>query len=135
MTERLNFPVSGGRLLVTWKDCPAQFGPNDFKHNKRTVPGFLIIATGAQPSELWIADVFHQHFLLAVDAMRMIAHVIEVQLIAIPTHSVFFRDGYLQHINVAWSGTESIHYHMYLILTDIEGWVWLNCLLVVLQEG
>lgn len=46
----------------------------------------------------------------------MLAHFMEMQLMNIPTHSVLFRHGNVQHACVRLSGTESIRCHRYLIL-------------------
>lgn len=42
-------------------------------------------------------------------------HYKEMQLIPIPTHSVFIVHVYLQHVGAALSGTKPIYYYMYLI--------------------
>lgn len=114
-TELLDFPISGGRFLVTGQDCSAQCGHNNFDHNKGTGPGFFIIATGSEASHLAVGGRSHKNVHLAADSKGMMARFIEMQLITIYVHSVFICHCHLQHASAAWPGTESIRYHLYLI--------------------
>lgn len=115
VTKQLSFPISGVGFLVTVNGCPAQCGHKYFDHLKGTGPGFFVIATGEQSSDLWGADGSHRHVDVPPDAKCMIAHVMEMTLITITQQSVFIGHGYVQHAGSAWQGTESNGYHMYLI--------------------
>lgn len=58
-------------------------------HSKGTRNSFLIIATSSKVSYLWDADVSHKHVNLGTDTKWVMAHVMEMQLITVPAHSVF----------------------------------------------
>lgn len=45
----------------------------------------------------------------------VIANLMELKLITIPTQSIFVGHRYLQYAETAWIDTPSIRYHMYMI--------------------
>lgn len=115
MAEFLHFPICGCRFLFTGPDFPAQCDQKDFYDKTITEPGFFIIATGAEPSQLWVAGGSYKNFNFVIEAKQMLTHIIESQMIEIIAHYIFLGNGYLQPTDAACQGDESIHYHMYLI--------------------
>ena len=59
--NKLQFPSSGGRFLLTGENSAAQVGHNDFEHQQPGGPGFFVMATGATGSSLWVADGSHKY--------------------------------------------------------------------------
>lgn len=59
-TRNLNFPVTGGRILLTGEGCPAQTGHNDFDQRKGSAPAFFFITTGHEPTEILVANGSHK---------------------------------------------------------------------------
>lgn len=57
----LCFPLSGDCFLLTRKSLSDQSGYNDFDNGTITGPGLFIIFTGAEPSDLWVADGCHKN--------------------------------------------------------------------------
>lgn len=114
-TRKLYFPATGGRFLVTGKDCPAQTGHNDFEHTKESGPGFFVITTGFQAANLWVADGSNKGVNLPDKRKLCTEHCSWMREITITPNSVFFGHGFLQHAGAAWSGTNSIRHHIYLI--------------------
>lgn len=96
-TGRLSFQKSSGRFLVTGRNSPPQCGHKDFDQNEGSRSGFFIIATGAESSELWVADGSYKNFNMPVEAKRVISHCMEIKFITIPELSVFVWHGYLQY--------------------------------------
>ena len=111
---RLLLPVTGGRFLVTGQNCPPQDGHNDFNHEDPAGPGFFIIVTGSDPCNLWIADGSHKNVNQPDSVKAVIAHVMEMDQITIPPHSVFMGHGFVQHAGAGWSGYHALRYHVYL---------------------
>lgn len=72
----------------------------------------FVILTGAEPSNLPVADDSNNNVDITTKEKRMITNLIDLKLITIPAQSVFADHGYLKHDSSAWSGTMSIHYHM-----------------------
>lgn len=74
-----------------------------------------IISTGEEESQRWVNDWSHKIPDIEVQERRMTAHFMEMKLIIIPPHSVFLGHDYVRHAVAAWSSTERLRYHMYLI--------------------
>lgn len=74
-TERLSFPICGGRFLLTGRDFPAQHRRNYFDHHDGTGPGLFIIAKGEDEPQFRVAD-FHKHVNLAAHEKMMKARFI-----------------------------------------------------------
>ena len=116
MNDRdLYLPVSGGRFLLTGKDCPAQVGHNDFDHRQGTGPGFFVIVTGAEPANLWVCDGSHKHVGLSAKKRNQLAQILRLKRITIPRNSVFIGHGFLQHAGAEWSKNGSLRYNSYHI--------------------
>ena len=111
-------PLSGGRYLITGKDCPAQCGHNDFDHvdgDKTGGPGCFVIVSGEEEVKLWISDGSQKNVTESVRRKLKMAKVSRMYKITIPPRSVFVGHGYVQHAGAEWEGTHSIRYHMYFV--------------------
>ena len=101
--------------MLTGRNCLAQTGHNDFEHTQKSCPGFFIIATGEEGSDIWVKDGSHKIPDIEIKQRRILAHFTDMELINIPPHSVFVGHGHVQHAGAGWTGTENLRYHMYLI--------------------
>ena len=112
--EDLHLPNTGGRFLFTGEDSPAQCGHNDFDHRSGRGPGFFIMATGRDPTGLWISEGSHKHVFLPDRKKRKLAGLMKMDRITIPPNSLFVGHGFVQHAGAEWTGTHSLRYHIYL---------------------
>ena len=113
-------PKSGGRFLMTGKECPAQVGHNDFAVVKGQSPGYFAMVTGTEQCSLWVCPASNNYVLYDDTDRRSLARVLKMTEIVIPRFSIFFGHGHLQHAGSGWTGFHSLRYHMYVIPTSIE---------------
>ena len=113
--NKLRFPVTGGRFLLTGADSPAQVGHNDFDHRQQTGPGFFIIVTGFEGASIWVAEGSHKYVNYPERKKNKWARIQRMSLEQIPPHSIFIGHGYVQHAGAGWSGNHNLRYHIYLI--------------------
>lgn len=69
---------------MTGKECPAYYGQNGFHNANNNGPGFLIILTGTEPLDLWVADDSHKNVDMPSEENPVIAYLMKLKLITIP---------------------------------------------------
>lgn len=116
--QLLSFHISCGLFSRTFEDIPVQCSDDEFYHAKKTVQGF--IATGAQYSGFANVEFFDKTVDMVTAEKRLIAILMELKLITIPSQAVFVGREYLKHALMPWSGTLSICYDMLVISQDHE---------------
>lgn len=135
---RAMVPRTGGRFLLTAKNCPDQCGHNDFDHRKAmgasvksgneymklsaSSPGFFTLTTCNYPVSLWVAPGSHRYVYESDDVKEILAKSLRMIKVNIPSYSVFVGHGHVQHAGTAWEASEDsnsrmesfLRYHMYV---------------------
>ena len=121
-SERLSIPRTGGRLLLTGKNCPRQKPHNDFEVRDcsgKKEPGYFIMVSGNDEFPLWVCDYSHHFVYGSLEERKHFAKSAKLRCITVPANSVVIAHGYLTHGGagerdrvVEWT---TMRYHMYLI--------------------
>ena len=81
-------PATGGRLLITGKNCPRQVAHNDFqvpgKKDMDKLPGYFMILNGADEFVLWVSDYSHKFARRKFKHIKKAAKVLRLRKIVIP---------------------------------------------------
>lgn len=119
-------PDSGGRFLLTSRDCPRQIPHTDYEVETNNTaplvvsqnPGYFIVGTAEEAGGLWVSEGSHR-FLCLPDGTRRAAgakaHPLE--FITIPPFSVFIGRGDLIHAGAAHKDQNHpfcARYHLYI---------------------
>lgn len=53
--QNLLIPKTGGRYLITGKDCPPQTGRKDFERRRGNKPGYFVIVNDSEKGTILVA--------------------------------------------------------------------------------
>ena len=115
-----SFPNSGGRFLLTSRDCPEQAGHNKFPVQAQDLPAFFLITTAEQETSLWKTPGSYLYVQYEEETRKTISAGLVLNETTIPPYSVFVGHGYFQHAGVGWRGNHALRYHMYFIPNEIQ---------------
>ena len=121
--QKIWTPKTGGRFLITGKNCPRQMPHIDFQVNDRNSrhisPGFFAIVSTDHGFPLWVCDYSHNFVMGPASEVEKLGSSLRLRKIVVPPHSVFFGHGNLTHAGAGYesrvSDNRSIRYHLYLI--------------------
>ena len=82
-----SLPNSGGRFLLTSRDCPEQSGHNDFPVRAQGSPGFFLIATAEQETSLWTTPGSHIYIQYEQEARKTVSAGMVLNETTIPPYS------------------------------------------------
>lgn len=85
--ELLCFPISFDQFFVTGTFCSTQCRHNDFEHAKNSRPGFFIIITESETSDVWVVDGSHNNLDIPTEEKDVISNLMELKLISINMQS------------------------------------------------
>jgi len=109
------FPRTGGRFLLSGKNCGIQVEHQDFLvDDSISSPGYFIIVTGPEDGSLMVCPGSHKFVHYTEDEKLALGDVLKYERITIPANSVFIGHGYLQHAGDEYNGSHRMRYHVYL---------------------
>ena len=119
---RMYTPKTGGRFLITGKNCPRQCPHNDYQVPSRTqrdrCPGYFMIATGDDAAQIWFCEYSHQFVFSPIVQLQNFARALKLRMFVIPKNSVLFGHGFATHAGAGYSRpmktTLTTRYHLYL---------------------
>ena len=117
-TVPLYFPKTGGRLLLTGRNAPAQVPHCDFppdEDGEIGSPGYFVIVTGPEVASLWVCPGSQTFISYSEEERHQLGDVLKYEEISIPANSIFIGHGHLQHAGAGWKGSHCLRYHIYLI--------------------
>ena len=115
-------PASGGRFLLTSKDCPRQASHNDFdfrNHSPNDSPGYFCIVNGEDPFPLWVIPGSQKLLKYSDDERKKLRDILKLEKIVVPESSIFIGHGHLTHAGAGWEDRvvgdkNTIRYHSYI---------------------
>ena len=126
-TRSMSVPVTGGRFLLTSRDCPRQRMHTDFEVNQYRSPtrnpGYFVVVTSANPSPIWVVDGSHFSIRHPGEEMKKLSKWTLAEKIMIPPYSVFVGRGDLHHGGGSEKDASSDKAGESLSSTDKQGWI------------
>lgn len=125
-------PHTGGRWLVTSKECKRQQLHTDFQEMTRTetvsrtkLPGFFVLCTGETEAPLWVCPNSHMVVALTHEkALRSVSQGMVCSMVNIPPFSVFVGRGDMFHCGAAFDDypgdSGQLRYHLYFIPKGVQ---------------
>lgn len=112
--DELYLPLTGGRYLLTDRDCPDHIRQNGPEVQKGRSSWFFVLATGSEAICPLYCPAWHSDLRNPI-VWKKLAELLCLDEGRVPAVSIFVEYEYVQHEWCGWRSSHSLRYHTFLI--------------------